>query len=59
MHWLMADRCIAISADAAQVVVGLRPFESADDIRAKLKKTKGVSGKLFDNMVDVIRVSFA
>lgn len=55
----MADRCIAISADAAQVVVGLRPFESADDIRAKLKKTKGVSGKLFDNMVDVIRVSFA
>lgn len=47
----------ACSAEAAQAIVDLRPFESPDDIRAKLKKTKGVSNKLFDSVVDVFEVS--
>lgn len=46
---------VAISAEACQLVVSLRPFATPDDIRAKFKKTKGISAKLFDNMVDVIK----
>lgn len=43
----------ACTPEAAQAIVSLRPFESPDDIRAKLKKTKGISNKLFDSVVDV------
>lgn len=46
----------ACTPEAAQAIVSLRPFESPDDIRAKLKKTKGISNKLFDSVVDVFEV---
>ena len=44
----------ACTLAASRIVIGLRPFATVEELRAKLRKTKGVSATLFDNFVDII-----
>jgi SWI/SNF-related matrix-associated actin-dependent regulator 1 of chromatin subfamily A len=46
----------ACTVPQTKIIGELRPFESVDDLRVKLRKTKGVSQGLFDTYVDVIQV---
>jgi len=45
---------IACSEEQAAKIVQLRPFESVDDVRAKLSKTRGVSFKLFEQYEEIM-----
>lgn len=49
---LAITSCSAIQATS---IVSLRPFESTDDLRAKLTKKKGVSSRLFDGYIEVMQ----
>ncbi|GAA97396.1 uncharacterized protein L969DRAFT_49347 [Mixia osmundae IAM 14324] len=49
---LLAD-VISIKPAALKILLSLRPFESTQDILAKLKATKGVSTKIYENYADL------
>ena len=49
---LAITSCSALQASS---IVSLRPFESTDDLRAKLTKKKGVSPRLFDGYIEVMQ----
>ena len=44
----------ACTNEAAEQIIKMRPFINPEDVRQKLKKTKGISNKLFDSLVDVL-----
>ncbi|PWN21587.1 hypothetical protein BCV69DRAFT_242783, partial [Microstroma glucosiphilum] len=45
---------IGCSAAQAKIITGLRPFDDAEDAEARLKSTKGVTGKLFTDYVEIV-----
>lgn len=45
---------VGCTAAQAKIISELRPFKSADDAERKLKATKGVTGKLFSDYIDIL-----
>ncbi|KAK4687252.1 hypothetical protein P7C73_g2865, partial [Tremellales sp. Uapishka_1] len=45
---------IACSADQAAIIIKLRPYHDADDLRSKLTKARGVSAKLFEQYTEIM-----
>lgn len=39
------------------MVIDMRPFETAADLRTKLRKKKGVNSNLFDSYMELMDVS--
>jgi hypothetical protein len=59
-YWTIVINVDGISActpKQAEVIVSMRPFESVEDLRTKLRKRKGVSAGLFDSYLDIMDVS--
>jgi hypothetical protein len=52
-----ARRVQACTPKQAEVIISMRPFESVEDLRTKLRKRKGVSAGLFDSYLDIMDVS--
>lgn len=50
----MLTGTISCSAEQADKIISLRPFEDIDDLRYKLNKARGVSGKLFEQYTEIM-----
>ncbi|PWN27679.1 hypothetical protein BDZ90DRAFT_232088 [Jaminaea rosea] len=60
VHWFNAAteetliETIGCSPAQAKTIANLRPFDDADDAEEKLRRTKGVTGKLFTDYIDLL-----